>query len=177
MARKGSRSTTRRGSKPLSIEPSKRPGSTRRRTSETKSKETTNIAGFEVPTTARALGGMLVDLANTTAGRVILAQVLIYAAQALSRNMPSGKQVSEAGTEAKKAVSGAARTTVKTTKRAAKSAKDLMMDIADVAVTAVGSQAVQAARNVIPAVLGGKGESGQKTGTPRGQRKSDSTSE
>lgn len=99
-----------------------------------------------MPKSVGDVGQQIAKVLETDAGRFILAELLIYTAKALTRSMPSREQLAEAGS----AVVDAGEAAVEAGARATTTAKDVASDLVQVAASAAGKVAAQAAETIMP---------------------------
>jgi hypothetical protein len=122
-----------------------------------------SLPQVDVVQTAKEIGGQLMSVLNTDAGRVIAAEVLIYLAKSLTKaaaNTEAGKDATEtvlnAGAKIGAAVASAGAKAMDTGSNAASSgaeaavtATDIAREVAQVAVSTVGGVAVEVAQKVL----------------------------
>jgi hypothetical protein len=141
-----------------------------------------DLAQNEVVETAKAIGGQIMSVLNTDAGRVIAAEVLIYLARSLTKaaaDTEAGKDatatvlnagakigaaVANAGARAMESGGDVASAGSQAASAAAVTATDVAREVAQVAVSTVGGAVLDAAQNVLKR----RGKSGDKGGNQRG---------
>lgn len=122
-----------------------------------------SMPDLDVSGTVKEIGGQIMSVLNSSAGRVIVAEVLVYLATSLTKaaaNTETGKDVTDnvmnAGAKIGAAVASAGAKMMETGSSGADAAGDLAMDakgiareVAQVAVGAVGGVVVEAASKVM----------------------------
>src|SRR5918993_4771380 len=118
---------------------------------------------LKVPKSFQNVGEQIAKFADTEIGRRIMAEVLVQAATALSRSLPSADEMARAGSKAGAAVVGAGSAAAGAGARAAPggarsatSAKDVAMNVASAAAGAIGDVMLDSARKLLPGGGGGR---------------------
>lgn len=119
---------------------------------------------IEIPQGVRDVGAYLSSALNTDAGRVIMAELLIQVAKALTTRLAATETahnavaaVRSAGEAAGDAVRDAGEAAVEAGSDLASAAKGVAKEVAQAAVGAVGGAVVRAAQDMVPGGRKGKG--------------------